>query len=1745
IEFGRDRCPGNNNGAQSLLSTATSQPDDSGAPTTTGGTNGDAQMVTPLMTVFNRTCYEWQLTSGGPFSMADAYCRKRQGHLLHSLNSATQAYVAYELERFRPMIKSKLVWLGAHRDSVASSPVGVSNVAPSQTFAAPSTSLGSSFQDHFTWSGAGAAAGTNGRVARALRAARLAPSDNDGDGHVSSSHTSPVHTLPQPEALVLGAPDPLSGLPMSRGSQTSGLATLASSPATPAHHDSSRIVITTTGNGANPFVLPFATPVANLGALGPTASSSSSSGAPNSVSQPTNIPLANSQATSSMQQSMAPSISVSNHQPNTDWALHSTTTTTAAPSRSIASILATASEDRPLAPVRLSSLQTQGTHSSALRVGGGAATLRNAAGRPLSIERHLTLERAREREQREREREQHLQQQQQQQQQQQGVWRWTNVAGDDSTGSGGSPIAPHQMLWADEQPNNYNQQQDCLALDGARRWLWNDVTCELDHLPWVCQYAPVTCGAPDRQENSTYLIITENSNSNQQASSNNGNGNLFPVGTQLRYTCPQGHRLVGVSQRKCLHTGAWSDSAPRCSYIDCGPLEAPDNGRVLYLNASATTYASWARYVCHDDYVLVSSSSGTHSAAHELLRQCSATGAWTGRRPTCAYRWCPALVAPSNGSVSVSNGNAEHSVATYTCSPGHRLVGNATRQCLLGAKWTGQAPLCQYVDCGHPSPIANGRVQLSSAGATTYYLSQATYECYDNYTLVMGDAQRTCTAFGTWSGRSEPQCQLIECKQPEVPPGTALIPTLSGSPVSLTIHSTIEYECLPGHKPIGGDFRRTCVVDCGRVPAIFKGEIAYVNATTYLGSLVAYECTPGHAIVGNKQRWCNADGRWSGASPKCEEIRCGPPETPINGSAIYVGNDRSSHERSFSVGATVNYQCAQGNVVRGAWPSRVCQANGQWSGLAPVCEYVDCGAPPAIQNGRITLRASGGISTGSSNDQSAAGAASGSSLAISGANGLLTAATVSTQSSTPLALQTTNLAAARAAARARAMREHTSSSSSSLTSSDQATISDNNQQQATHYGSVAHYACDTGYRLIGAPARLECLDTGAWRVPAPTCEPIVCPRPAPDTFSASATGDSSSGGGVAGNGGTTTSVTLDQRQSSFDAVPAPVDRQVAPKVELLSVNAPPGSAARPLSLLDTLPNGETSNLEFGLGDKLLFSCPYAGYELFGGSEVRTCTYHGLWSGQTSPKCRLLDCGRPAPIGPEGRYYLLNDTTTYGSWVEYVCVRPYRLVLVQNSTQQFGPPITTQLSAHSGLVTPQQQQQSIQTNSLFKQCNAQGLWAPTHISARCTLMTTDPGVTSGASRDSYFSHNNHLGGPNLAGDDTSEAATHRHYFTTTSSSGTQDPRVSSGGNGTSSLGATLATLAMGVCVCLMLAIIVGTLLCVMRSKRHANGGGPPKIGGPGQAPPTYGASIAAAAANTASNNGANHHGNNSNGNKLQRQHAMASSESALGSHTAMAALNPLNSVAQQLQLGHPGLANDPHGVTSGATYTSRLSLEAAAEQHAAAGGHTIRHNPNGLVTFVSRSTPSVNANTTYQQHAYRQQHQASPQSMQTSLSTSASASPSSAVSSSSDNGSAQSNSSNQLLPTGSTPPRQHLPIQVQPPQRSAHKQSVPPSLPTNPPPPHRLQHQSKQYHRQQHDNNNVQQQSIGSVNKANDGINNNNNDTTHTTSHYEEPRVLSQQQPHHYNPRHDSGQEGPAIRPARTYVAGLNSTRQAK
>ncbi|XP_037088646.1 P-selectin-like, partial [Pollicipes pollicipes] len=501
-------------------------------------------------------------------------------------------------------------------------------------------------------------------------------------------------------------------------------------------------------------------------------------------------------------------------------------------------------------------------------------------------------------------------------------WEWVN----------GEPI--EKPRWGKDQPNSYVGEQNCVVLDGSRDWLWNDFTCGINFLHWICEYRPQKCGSPDRKENTTIA------------------GSDFAVNRTIQYRCPEGSRVVGDAVRTCAEDGRWSGQAPSCQHVDCGPLTGIEKGNLTMLDGR-TTHGARARFICQEHHALLG----------EPVRTCGDDGQWSGAQPKCLYALCPKPEPPAGATMQLRGNLTAGTEALFTCAAGHRLIGSAAITCQLGGTWSAPTPLCRLIDCGQPPEPEHGTRQLHGG---TLFGENAAFRCDPDY-LLMGSESRTCQENGLWSGE-ETICQPIDCGEPEVPADSYV------TGYDFHAGSEVEYHCNDGFLRIG---EKTSVcrsdgswsgqpplcqfVDCGRTLAPLRGEVQYVTGETYLGSELEYSCSRSYQLVGERTRLCQEDGAWSGAAPTCVEIRCEPPDRPQNSVLSFSGNDgrrqKAKHilanlpyRETYRVTASVTYKCKPGYKVVGD-ATRSCRATGGWSGLPPSCVYVDCGAPDPLPSG--------------------------------------------------------------------------------------------------------------------------------------------------------------------------------------------------------------------------------------------------------------------------------------------------------------------------------------------------------------------------------------------------------------------------------------------------------------------------------------------------------------------------------------------------------------------------------------------------------------------------------------------------------------------------------------------------------------------------------------------------------------------------------------------------------------------------
>lgn len=125
----------------------------------------------------------------------------------------------------------------------------------------------------------------------------------------------------------------------------------------------------------------------------------------------------------------------------------------------------------------------------------------------------------------------------------------------------------------------------------------------------------------------------------------------------------------------------------------------------------------------------------------------------------------------------------------------------------------------------------------------------------------------------------------------------------------------------------------------------------FVNITDDKSELI-YSCDSGYVIQleNNQQtilrRKCLKQGHWEGQhEPNCTKIYCGFPEHfsrgEIKGNSFYFDDE-------------ILYSCEEGYEIHGNF-SRLCKADGNWSGVAPVCVGVTCENIEAPEHGIVEM----------------------------------------------------------------------------------------------------------------------------------------------------------------------------------------------------------------------------------------------------------------------------------------------------------------------------------------------------------------------------------------------------------------------------------------------------------------------------------------------------------------------------------------------------------------------------------------------------------------------------------------------------------------------------------------------------------------------------------------------------------------------------------------------------------------------
>uniref|UniRef100_A0A8C8DH07 CUB and Sushi multiple domains 1 n=1 Tax=Oryzias sinensis TaxID=183150 RepID=A0A8C8DH07_9TELE len=397
---------------------------------------------------------------------------------------------------------------------------------------------------------------------------------------------------------------------------------------------------------------------------------------------------------------------------------------------------------------------------------------------------------------------------------------------------------------------------------------------------------------------------------------------VFSYGVTVAIHCKRGFYLLGSAILTCQHDGLWDRPIPRCLAISCGDPGVPPNAVVL--GTRSWTYGSVLQYSCLPGGLLVGNST----------RHCQEDGTWSGVPPYCtgaSVGICGDPGIPPHGSRLGGEEFKTKSLLRFSCEAGYSLIGSAERTCLHNGTWSGTQPVCQAVSCGNPGTPAHGRIVLND-GIT--FGNSVAYACLEGF-KTSGLTTRHCTTNGTWTGQP-PDCTVISCGDPG--------PIANGIYLGndFTFNHTVVYRCNPGHlmEPSGpgsdvircskeGTWNQTkpsCkVIQCGPPPQVLYGKVE--GSDLSWGSSVSYNCFHGYQLSIPAVLTCEGNGTWTGEVPQCLPVFCGDPGSP--GGGYREGN-------IFSYRSEVRFYCHAPHVLVGS-ASRLCQADGIWSGEQPAC----------------------------------------------------------------------------------------------------------------------------------------------------------------------------------------------------------------------------------------------------------------------------------------------------------------------------------------------------------------------------------------------------------------------------------------------------------------------------------------------------------------------------------------------------------------------------------------------------------------------------------------------------------------------------------------------------------------------------------------------------------------------------------------------------------------------------------------
>ncbi|XP_034866756.1 P-selectin isoform X3 [Mirounga leonina] len=530
-------------------------------------------------------------------------------------------------------------------------------------------------------------------------------------------------------------------------------------------------------------------------------------------------------------------------------------------------------------------------------------------------------------------------------------WTWVGTK---------KPLTEEAENWADNEPNNKKNNQDCVEIyikSVLAPGKWNDEPCgkRKRALCYTASCQDTSCSTQgeciETIGNYTCSCFPGFYGPECEYVRECGGFDLpqhifmncshplgsFSFNSECSFHCSEGYELNGPSKLECLASGTWTNEPPQCIAVQCPPLRTPERGSVTCPHsAEAFQYGSSCRFSCEEGFALVGS---------EVV-QCTASGLWTAAAPVCEAVQCPLLEAPGKGSMDCVHPLAVFAYGSsckFECEPGYQVRGWASLRCTGSGQWTAPSPACEAIACGPLESPVHGSMDCSPSSRAFQDNTSCSFHCAEGFRLEGADLVQ-CTDLGRWTAPA-PVCQALQCH--DLPAPNKAQVNCSHPFGAFRYQSTCSFTCNEGLHLVGASVLQ-CLgsgnwsappPECQAIPCTpllspWNGTMTCVQPLGNSGhkSTCQFACDEGFSLSGPQILDCTPSGHWTGSPPICEAIQCPELFAPEWGSLAC-----SDTHKEFRVGSTCHFSCNKGFKLEG--PNNVeCTASGKWTAPPPTCE---------------------------------------------------------------------------------------------------------------------------------------------------------------------------------------------------------------------------------------------------------------------------------------------------------------------------------------------------------------------------------------------------------------------------------------------------------------------------------------------------------------------------------------------------------------------------------------------------------------------------------------------------------------------------------------------------------------------------------------------------------------------------------------------------------------------------------------